>query len=149
MPRSSPSHRRNGSRGQGAGGRAGRGAWLAPIIGATLIVAMAAAASLPQATPEIFVIASIVFSLVEGIILAFIGCIWSSRGTVAAVLAAAITAVLAAPGRWQVAQARTGITPQPMDLVIDLAVSVAWGAFAGLAGATILRERLSALLPGD
>jgi hypothetical protein len=31
--------------------------------------------------------------------------------------------------------------------MLDLAVTVAWGAFAGLAGATALRERLQALLP--
>ena len=33
------------------------------------------------------------------------------------------------------------------DLLVDAAVTLAWAAFAGLAGATILRERLATLLP--
>jgi hypothetical protein len=111
-------------------------------------VAFAWAASLEQATPEIFVAASLVFSIAEGIVLAFVGSVWSSRGIAIATVVAAITAVLATPGRWEVAYMHTGHALQLPDLISDLAVSVAWGAFAGLAGATVLRERLAALLPG-
>jgi hypothetical protein len=111
-------------------------------------VAFAWAASLERATPEIFVAASLVFSIAEGIVLAFVGSVWSSRGIAIATVVAAITAVLATPGRWEVAYMHTGHALQLPDLISDLAVSVAWGAFAGLAGATVLRERLAALLPG-
>jgi hypothetical protein len=121
--------------------------WFAPIIGATTIVAVAALASLEQSMPEVFVAASVVFSIIEGVVLAFIGCVWSSRGVPNAVLAASVTAVLAAPGRWEVARVRTGHMAQQTDLLADLALTLAWGAFAGLAGATVLRARLSALLP--
>jgi len=124
-----------------------RTAWLAPIIGATIIVTLAWAASLEQATPEIFVVASLVFSITEGIVLAFVGTVWSPRGVLVAVAVAMLTAVLATPGRWQLAMLRTGQTPQTVDLAADLGVNLAWAAFAGLAGATILRERLSRLLP--
>jgi hypothetical protein len=124
-----------------------RAAWLAPILGATIIVTMAWAASLAQATPEIFVAASLVFSIAEGIVLAFVGAIWSPRGVPTAVGVAMLTAILATPGRWELAMLRTGQTPQMLDLAADLGVNLAWAAFAGLAGATILRERLSRLLP--
>jgi hypothetical protein len=124
-----------------------RAAWLAPILGATIIVTLAWAASLEQTTPEIFVVASLVFTVTEGIILAFVGCIWSPRGVPVAVGVAVLTAILATPGRWELAMLRTGQTPQTLDLATDLAVNLAWAAFAGLAGATILRERLSKLLP--
>jgi len=127
--------------------RVGRGAWLAPIIGATIIVLLAYAASLEQATPEVFVAASLVFSIAEGIVLAFVGAVWSARGVGWAVGMAVVTAVLAIPGRWEVAYARTGVTPQYTDLAADVGVTLAWAAFAGLAGATILRDRLLTLLP--
>jgi hypothetical protein len=127
--------------------RIGRGAWLAPIIGATIIVLLAWAAALEQATPEIFVAASLVFSIAEGIVLAFVGAVWSARGLWAAVAMSVLTAILAIPGRWEVAYARTGQMPQYTDLAIDVGVTIAWAAFAGLAGATILRERLLTLLP--
>jgi hypothetical protein len=125
-----------------------RSAWFAPIVAVTLIVVFAWAASLAQATPEIFVAASLAFSIAEGIVLAFVGCLWSSRGVPIAVVVAAITGVLAAPGRWEVAYLHTAHALQAPDLLTDLGVTVAWGAFAGLAGATILRERLRTLLPG-
>jgi hypothetical protein len=124
-----------------------RATWLAPVIGATIIVTLAWGASLEQATPEIFVVASLVFSITEGIVLAFVGTIWSPRGVRLAVGVAILTAVLATPGRWELATLRTGQTPQTLDLAADLGVNLAWAAFAGLAGATILRERLSRLLP--
>jgi predicted small integral membrane protein len=121
--------------------------WLGPIFGATLIVVLAWTASLFQATAEVFVAASLAFSIGEGIILAFIGAAWSSRGVPTAVVVACITAVLATPGRWELAYLRTGVNPQMNDLLVDLGVTLAWAAFCGLAGATILRERLTTLMP--
>jgi hypothetical protein len=129
-------------------GRTDRRAWFAPIPAVTLIIVLAWAASIFQSTAEVFVAASLVFSLGEGIVLAFVGTVWASRGPAIATVVAAITAVLATPGRWEVAFLRTGQNPQMNDLLLDLAVTVAWGAFAGLAGSTILRERLQTLLPG-
>jgi hypothetical protein len=127
--------------------RPGRGAWLAPIIGSTLIVIFAWAASQQQAASEVFVAASLVFALVEGIILAFVAAIWSARGLAWAIGMALVTAILAIPGRWELAYLLTGQRPQMTDLASDVAVTLAWAAFAGLAGATILRERLLTLLP--
>ena len=114
----------------------------------TLIIVFAWAASLAQATPEIFVAASLTFAIAEGIVLAFVGCVWSPRGVPVAIAVSAITAVLAVPGRWEVAYLRTGHALQTPDLLSDVGVTLVWGAFAGLAGATILRERLRTLLPG-
>jgi hypothetical protein len=127
--------------------RLGPVALLAPIIGATIIVLLAWAASLEQATPEIFVAASLVFAIAEGIVLAFVGAVWSVRGLPWAVGIAVLTAVLATPGRWEVAYLRTSQRPQLLDLGSDAAVTLVWAIFAGLAGATILRERLRRLLP--
>jgi hypothetical protein len=127
--------------------RASRSAWLAPPIGIVVIVVLAFAASRAQATTEVFVAAALVFSLCEGLVLAIVGWTWSPRGRVAAAVAAAVTATLAAPARWQVAST---IQPTPpMDLAVDLLVSLAWGALAGLAGATILRSKLGALMQND
>jgi hypothetical protein len=127
----------------------GRRAWLAPIFGATLIVCLGAAASLAQATAEVFVAGSIVFSLAEGVVLAFVGYAWSRRGIGFAVVAACVTAALAAPGRWEFVYARYGRPIQTTDLLTDLLLSLAWGAFAGLAGATILKPRIAALTHAD
>ncbi len=127
--------------------RLGRGAFLAPIIGATIIVTLAWAASLEQATPEVFVAASLVFSIAEGIVLAFVAAVWSARGLWAAVGMSVVTAVLAIPGRWEVAYGRTGQMPQYTDFAVDAGVTLAWAIFAGLAGATILKDRLLTLLP--
>ncbi|MBV9326314.1 MAG: hypothetical protein JO352_21325 [Chloroflexi bacterium] len=153
MARASQS-RRNGAARQRTPARSsrqtpklGRGAWLAPIFGATIIVALAWAASLEQATPEIFVVASLVMTIAEGVVLAFVAAIWSPRGVPIAIGMAVLTALLATPGRWELATLRTGQTPQSLDLVEDLAANLAWAVFAGLAGATILRERLTRLLP--
>ncbi len=120
---------------------------LAPILGATVIVVIAWFAAQEQATPEIFVAASIVFALLEGIVLAFVAAVWSGRGIVWGVGMAVVTAILATPGRWELAYQLTAQTPQLKDLAIDAATNIAWAAFAGLAGATILRDRLLALLP--
>ena len=122
-----------------------RWAWLSPPIGAAVIVALAAAASLAQATPEIFVAASLVFSLCEAVVLALVGYAWSRRGLVAATLAGIGTAAVAAPARWEVTLLRYGLPLQQRDLLEDLLVSIALGALAGLAGATILRSRFAAM----
>jgi Na+/proline symporter len=125
-----------------------RNAWLAAAIGVVAIVALAAAASLAQATEAVFVAASLLFSLCEGVVLAIVGCTWwSRRGIRGAIVAAAATAAVAAPIRWEVTiLTHYGQTvPQQADLASDLLVSIAWGAFAGLAGATVLRPKLDAL----
>jgi hypothetical protein len=94
------------------------------------------------------VAASLIFSLAEGIVLAFVAAVWSPRGVLVAVGMAVLTAILATPGRWELATLRTGQTLQPIDLATDVGANLAWAVFAGLAGATILRERLLRLLPG-
>jgi len=124
-------------------------AWLAVPIGVLVIVALAAGASLAQATESVFVAASLLFSLCEGVVLAIVGFIWwSRRGIPAAVLAAVVTAAVAAPARWEVTiLAHYGQSAlSSTDLLSDLLVSIAWGAFAGLAGATVLRPKLAALM---
>jgi hypothetical protein len=115
------------------------------VIGGTVIVLIGAAASLAQATPEVYVAASLVFSLAEGVVLAFVGYLWSRRGPGRAALAGCVTALLATPGRWEFAAVRYGQKLEPTDLLTDLLVSLAWGALAGLAGATVLRPRIAAL----
>ena len=152
MPTPASRARRNGVPGRRrprpARLRAGRGAWLAPILGATVIVTLAWAAAQVQSSPEVFVAASVVFSLCEGLVLALVACVWSARGVPIAVLVAVVTAALATPGRWQIAQLHTGQTPQPLDLAMDGGITLLWAALTGLAGSTVLRERLSTLLPG-
>jgi hypothetical protein len=117
------------------------------VLGTTIIVTLAWAASLEQATPEVFAAASVLFALGEGIVLAFIGAAMSARGLAWAIGLAMLTAILATPGRWEVAYLNTGQRPPLTDLGIDFVVTVAWAMFAGLAGATVLRERLRTLLP--
>jgi hypothetical protein len=121
-------------------------AWLAPPIGAAIIVALAAGASFAQSTEWVFLAASLVFSLCEGVVLAIVGFAWSGRGLIAALLAGGATAAVAAPARWEVSLLRSGQAVLPTDLLADLLVSIAWGALAGLAGATILRPKLAALM---
>jgi len=121
-------------------------AWLSGPVGAVVIVALAAAASFAQSTGAVFIAAALVFSLCEGVVLAIVGFSWSRRGLLAAVLAGAATAGLAAPARWEVSFLRFSQPVQPTDLLTDLLVSIAWGALAGLAGATILRPRLAVLM---
>jgi len=124
-------------------------AWLAVPLGVVIIVALAAGASLAQAAESVLIAASLVFSLCEGVVLAIVGFIWWSwRGIPAAILAAVVTAAVAAPARWEVTiLTRYGQSVlAPTDLLSDLLVSIAWGAFAGLAGATILRPKLNALM---
>jgi hypothetical protein len=120
--------------------------WLSAPIGVAVIVGLAAAASFAQSTTAVFIAASLVFSLCEGVVLAVVGYTWSRRGLTAAVLAAGVTAAVAAPLRWEVSLMRFAQPVQQMDLLTDLLVSIAWGALAGLAGATILRPRLAVLM---
>ena len=121
-------------------------AWLSAPIGAVIIVALAALASFAQSTTVILVAAALVFSLCEGVVLAVVGYSWSRRGLIAAMLAGAATAAVAAPARWEVSLLRFSQPVQPTDLLTDLLISIAWGALAGLAGATILRPRLAVLM---
>ena len=123
------------------------GLFIGPLLGTTIIVTLAWAASLEQSTPEIFAAASVFFALAEGIVLAFVAAAMSSRGLRWAIGLAIVMAILATPGRWEVAYLRTNQRPQLTDLGIDLGVTLLWAAFAGLAGATVLRERLLPLLP--
>ena len=58
----------------------------------------------------------------------------------------AATGGVAAPARWEVTILRYGLPLPQADLLEDLLVSIALGAFAGLAGATVLRTRLAALM---
>jgi len=126
-------------------------AWLAVPIGVVVIVLLAAGASLAQATEGVYVAAALLFSLCEGVVLAIVGYIWwSRRGLPAAILAAVVTAAVAAPARWEMTiLAHYGQSAlASTDLLSDLLVSIAWGAFAGLAGATALRPKLAALMRG-
>jgi hypothetical protein len=140
-----PSVRRRTQKVRPTGAEVGRRAWLAPVFGAAIIVALSAAASFAQATSEVFIAASLLFSVCEGIVLAFVGYAWNRRGVYAAATAGAAAAALAAPGRWEFALIRFSQPVQPTDLVADLVVSIAWGALAGLAGATFLRPKIAAL----
>jgi hypothetical protein len=121
--------------------------WLAPPLGLIVIVGLAYAAAGAQASPEVFVAAALLFSLCEGVVLAVVGWTWSGRGVLSAVIAAAATAALAAPARWEIGSLAGYVRgQQTTDLLMDLLVSTAWGAMAGLAGATVLKARLTALM---
>jgi len=126
----------------------GRGTLLSPIIGASLIVTFAYAASLLQASAEVVAAAALTYAAAEGLVLAIIGALWAERRSVGSAIAIAIlTALLATPGRWGLAYLHAGHTAPLLDLLEDLGVTILWAAFAGLAGATLLRERMSNLLP--
>jgi len=128
--------------------RLGRGALLSPIVGASLIVTFAYGASLLQAAPEVVAAAALTYALAEGIVLAIIGSLWAPpRGVGMAIAIAVVTALLATPGRWYLAYLHAGHTAPLTDLLEDLGTTVAWAAFAGAAGATILRRRVSKLVP--
>jgi hypothetical protein len=120
---------------------------LSPIIGACAIVTIAWGVSLLQASPEIVAAGALTYAVAEGIVLALIGSLWSRRGVGVAVAVAVLTALLAVPGRWLLAYQEAGRPAPLLDLVEDLGATIAWAAFAGFAGATILRDRLSALIP--
>jgi hypothetical protein len=127
----------------------GRGMLLSPIIGACLIVTFAYAASLLEAAPEIVAAAALTFALLEGVVLAFIGAIWASRRLGMSIAVAILTALIATAGRWALGYLHAGgRAPAFTDLLEDLAVTIAWAAFCGFAGGTVLRQRVSALMPG-
>ena len=126
----------------------GRGTLLSPIIAASLIVTFAYAASLLQASAEVVAAAALTYAAAEGLVLAILGALGAERRSVATAIAICMfTAVLATPGRWGLAYLHAGRTAPLLDLMEDLGVTVLWAAFAGLAGATILRGRMSNLLP--
>ena len=126
----------------------GRGTLLSPIIGASLIVTCAYAASLLQASAEVVAAAALAYAAAEGLVLAIIGALWAQQRSVGVAIAAAVvTALLATPGRWLLAYLHANRTAPLLDLMEDLGITILWAAFAGLAGATVLRERLSNLLP--
>jgi hypothetical protein len=128
--------------------RIGRGTLLSPLIGASLIATFAYAASLLQASSEVVAAAALTYAAAEGLVLAILGALWSPRGIGMAIAVAVLTALLATPGRWGLAYLHAGRTAPLLDLLEDLGVTVLWAALAGLAGATLLRQRLGALLPG-
>ena len=115
-------------------------------IGVVLIVAFAAAASLAQASRR----SSLPLRWCS--VWAKAWC-WPSlassgvgRGLAAAMLAAALDG-RGQPVRWKVRlHAPRQPAPQQLDLLVDLLVSIAWGAFAGLAGATVLYRKLATLM---
>lgn len=124
------------------------GTLLSPVIGASLIVTFAYAASLLQASAEVVAAAALTYAAAEGLVLAIIGALWSQHRRVSTAIAIVIvTAILAVPGRWLLAYLHAGRTAPLLDLVEDLGTTILWAAFAGLAGATLLRQRLSNLLP--
>ncbi len=127
----------------------GRGTLVSPIICASLIVTFAYAASLLEAAPEIVAAAALTYALLEGVVLAFVGGIWAARGLGMAIAVALLTALIATPGRWGLGYLHAGgRTPPLTDLLQDLGVTILWAALAGYAGATLLRRRVSALMPG-
>jgi hypothetical protein len=124
------------------------GAWLIIFIATVSIAFFAWGASLTLQTPELSVPAALVFALAEGMILCFVGTVWSQRGVVNGVLAACVAGGLAAPIRWELARYQNGgRLATTNDLLSDFAVTLAWAAFAGFIGSTVLRRRLSALIP--
>ena len=127
--------------------RTGRGAWWAVFLGALLIVGLGWLVALEPAGSQVVVASSLLFALAEGIVLAFVAALWSSRGLPYAVAAAVLTAVMATGGRWELVYMQTSRTADLPDLLLDLGFTVAYAILAGVLGATILRERLTNLLP--
>lgn len=126
----------------------GRGTLLSPIIGASLIVTFAYGASLLQASSEVVAAAALTYAAAEGLVLAIVGALWAQRrGVGMAIAISVVTALLATPGRWGLAYLHAGRSAPLLDLMEDLGVTILWAAFAGLAGATLLRDRMSNLLP--
>src|SRR2546423_1680241 len=102
--------------------------WLSPPIGAAIVVAVCVAGPPARATPEILIVASVMFSVCEGVVLAFVGYAWSRRGILGAVFAGAGTAAVAAPARWELSLLRNAQPVPQSDLLSDLVVSLTWGA---------------------
>lgn len=123
--------------------RTGRGAWWAVIMGALLIVGLSWLISLQPANSSLLVASALLFALAEGIVLAFVAALWSSRGLSYAVAAALLTSLLAAGARWELIYIQNSRTAQLPDLLLDLGFTAAYAVIAGILGATLLRDRLS------
>jgi hypothetical protein len=93
------------------------------------------------------VASSLLFALGEGVVLAFVAALWSARGLSYAVAASVLTGILATGGHWELIYLRTSRTAQLQDLMLDLGFTMAYAVLAGIIGATVLRGRLSGLLP--
>jgi hypothetical protein len=118
-------------------------------MGALLIVGLSWLVSLQPANSPVLVASSLLFALAEGIVLAFVAALWSSRGLSYAVAAAVLTAIMAAGGRWELVYIQNSRTAQLPDLLLDLGFTLAYAVIAGIIGATILRERLPDRLLGS
>jgi hypothetical protein len=129
--------------------RTGRGAWWAVVMAALLIVGLGWLVSLQPANSQFLVAGALLFALVEGIVLAFVAALWSSRGLSYAVAAAVLTGLMAAGGRWELVYAQNSRTAQLPDLLLDLGFTMAYAVIAGIIGATLLRQRLSGRLLGS
>ncbi len=118
-------------------------------MGALLIVGLGWLVSLLPADSQFLVASSLLFALVEGIVLAFVAALWGSRGLSYAVAAAVLTGLMAAGGRWELVYVQNSRTAQTQDLLLDLGFTMAYAVIAGIIGATILRQRLSSRLLGS
>ena len=116
-------------------------------MGALLIVGLGWLVSLEPAGSSLLVASSLLFALAEGVVLAFVAALWSARGLSYAVAAAVLTGIMATGGHWELVYVRTSRTTQLQDLLLDLGFTMAYAVLAGIIGATVLRERLSGLLP--
>jgi len=116
-------------------------------MGALLIVGIGWLITLEPAGSQLLVASSLLFALAEGIVLALVAALWSTRGVSYAVAAAVLTGVIATGARWELVYVQTSRTAQMPDLLLDLGFTIAYAILAGIIGATILRERLSGLLP--
>ncbi|MBV9580402.1 MAG: hypothetical protein JO057_17590 [Chloroflexi bacterium] len=147
----SPRSRTNGSRSRLAqpapARRTSRGAWWSVIMGALLIVGLSWLVSLEPDHSQFLVASSLLFALAEGIVLAFVAALWGSRGLSYSVAAAVLTGIIATGARWELVYVQTSRAAQTQDLFLDLGFTIAYAILAGIIGATILRERLSGLMP--
>ncbi len=112
-------------------------------MGALLIVGLSWLISLQPANSSLLVASALLFALAEGIVLAFVAALWSSRGLSYAVAAALLTSLLAAGARWELIYIQNSRTAQLPDLLLDLGFTAAYAVIAGILGATLLRDRLS------
>jgi FtsH-binding integral membrane protein len=129
--------------------RTARGAWWAVIMGALLIIGLGWLISLQPENSQFLVATSLLFALAEGVILAFVAALWSSRGLPYAVAASVLTGAIAAAGRSELVYVQNSRTAQMQDLLLDLGFTLAYAVIAGIIGATILRERLPRALVGS
>jgi hypothetical protein len=114
-------------------------------MGALLIVGLSWLISLEPAGSQLLVASSLLFALAEGVVLAVVAALWSSRGLSYAVAAAVLTGIMATAGRWELVYLQTSRTAQMQDLLLDLGFTIAYGVLAGIIGATILSPRIPAL----